>query len=148
MQPDTPHAAPGTRTGGSTEAGTGPRTGTARSAGADTGTGTGAGADTGKGADGSTATASDPYRAQYEDGNALAGPLSELLAVDPTSALGRCTGCGAGWPLARLRVYSHAPGHVARCPDCDRVILRLVATPDRLVLDLRGTVALSFPREP
>lgn len=87
----------------------------------------------------------DPYTGQYEDGNALAGALSEIFAVDPTTAQGRCTGCGSAWPLARLHVYTHAPGYVGRCPDCEQVILRLVRGPDRAWLDLRGTVALSFP---
>ncbi|WP_086558569.1 DUF6510 family protein [Streptomyces africanus] len=88
----------------------------------------------------------DPGTGQYayEDGNALAGPLSEILTVDPTSALGRCTGCGSRWPLAHLHVYAQAPGYVGRCPDCDQVILRLVRSPDKAWLDLRGTVALTF----
>ncbi|MFE9648096.1 DUF6510 family protein [Streptomyces sp. NPDC006365] len=85
------------------------------------------------------------YEYEYEDGNALAGPLSEILAVDPTTVLGRCTGCGSDWPLARLHVYAHAPGYVGRCPDCDHVILRLVRSPDKAWLDLRGTVALTVP---
>ncbi|HEX5566264.1 MAG TPA: DUF6510 family protein, partial [Streptomyces sp.] len=30
-------------------------------------------------------------------------------------------------------------------PDCDHVILRLVRGPDKVWLDLRGTVVLAFP---
>jgi len=87
----------------------------------------------------------DQYADQYEDGNVLAGALSEIFAIDVTTASGRCTGCGSEWPVARLHVYSRAPGYVGRCPDCDHVILRLVRGPDRAWLDLRGTVALAFP---
>lgn len=87
----------------------------------------------------------DPYTGQYEDGNALAGALGEIFAVDPTTARGRCAGCGSDWPLARLHVYTHAPGYVGRCPECEQVILRLVRTPATAWLDLRGTVALAFP---
>jgi DNA-directed RNA polymerase subunit RPC12/RpoP len=76
------------------------------------------------------------------DGNALAGPLSELFAVDVTAATGRCVNCGRSGPIASLRVYSRAPGMVARCPRCDQVILRLVRTPDAAWLDLTGTVSL------
>jgi hypothetical protein len=81
----------------------------------------------------------------YEDGNTLAGPLSEVFAVDVTAATVRCVHCGATGPVATLRVYSRAPGLVARCPGCEEVILRLVQTPDATWLDLRGTVSLRIP---
>lgn len=81
----------------------------------------------------------------YEDGNALAGPLSEIFTVDITMAGARCTSCGRAGPVADLRVYSHAPGLVARCPSCEEVILRLVRTPTAAWLDLRGCVALRIP---
>ncbi|WP_225845742.1 DUF6510 family protein [Streptomyces sp. HPF1205] len=87
----------------------------------------------------------DAYTGQYEDGNALAGALREIFAAEPTTARGRCTGCGSAWPLARLRVYTRAPGYVGRCPECEQVILRLVRTPATAYLDLRGTVSLAFP---
>jgi hypothetical protein len=82
---------------------------------------------------------------QFEDGNALAGPLGEIFAVDITSAVEQCVGCGRKGPLAGLRVYAHAPGMVARCPGCDAVVLRLVRGPDAAWLDLRGTVNLQIP---
>jgi hypothetical protein len=87
----------------------------------------------------------DGYADGYEDGNALAGPLREIFAVDVTVATGRCLGCGLASPVATLRVYSHAPGLVARCPGCDEVILRLVRGPDAVWLDLRGTAHLRIP---
>ena len=79
---------------------------------------------------------------EHEDGNALAGPLSEIFAVDLTAAEGRCSCCGATGPIARLHVYGPAPGLVARCPDCGHVILRLVRGADSAWLDLRGAVSL------
>lgn len=81
----------------------------------------------------------------YEDGNALAGPLSEIFAVDLTGAVGRCANCGATEPVARLRVYSRAPGLVARCPHCAHVTLRMVRSRDDAWLDLSGTSALRIP---
>ena len=81
---------------------------------------------------------------EYEDGNALAGPLSELFAVDVVSAQGRCTGCGTTGPVAQLRVYGPGPGLVARCPACGQVVLRLVRGAESAWLDLRGTVSLRF----
>ncbi|MFG3697126.1 DUF6510 family protein [Micromonospora sp. NPDC047620] len=81
----------------------------------------------------------------YLDGNMLDGPLRELFAVDLSSASGRCAHCGTLGPLAGLRVYSHAPGLVARCPNCAEVMLRLVRSPDRAWLDLRGATFLQVP---
>jgi hypothetical protein len=81
----------------------------------------------------------------YEDGNTLAGPLSEIFTVDVTTAVVRCVNCAATGPLATLRVYGHAPGLVARCPGCEEVVLRLVRTTDSAWLDLRGTVSLRIP---
>jgi hypothetical protein len=85
----------------------------------------------------------------YEDGNALAGPLGEIFAVDVTVAVQRCASCGRTGPVAELRVYRHAPGLVARCPGCDGVVLRLVRTPDAAFLDLTGALNLkiSLPSE-
>jgi predicted RNA-binding Zn-ribbon protein involved in translation (DUF1610 family) len=80
----------------------------------------------------------------YEDGNALAGPLSEIFAVDVVSAQGRCTGCGTTGPVAQLRVYGPGPGLVARCPACGQVVLRLVRGRESAWLDMRGTVSLRF----
>ncbi|HLL69592.1 MAG TPA: DUF6510 family protein [Micromonosporaceae bacterium] len=79
------------------------------------------------------------------DGNALAGALREIFAVDMTVATGRCAGCGMEGAIAQLRVYDRAPGLVARCSRCDEVVLRLVRGPDRAWLDLRGTVFLQIP---
>jgi NAD-dependent SIR2 family protein deacetylase len=79
------------------------------------------------------------------DGNALAGPLREVFAVDGTAATARCAGCARVCVVAELRVYTHAPGLVARCPACEEVVLRMVHGPDRAWLDLRGAVYLELP---
>ncbi|GII29290.1 DUF6510 family protein [Planotetraspora mira] len=87
----------------------------------------------------------EPAQDSYQDGNALAGPLREIFAVDVTAAAGQCVHCGLAGPVASLRVYGPAPGMVARCPGCDEVVLRLVRGPDSAWLDLRGTVSLRIP---
>ena len=79
------------------------------------------------------------------DGNTLAGPLSEVFAVELTTAAGRCGSCGTTSQMATLRVYGPAPGFVGRCPHCEGVLLRLVRTPDALWLDLSGVSALRIP---
>ncbi|MBL6278073.1 hypothetical protein JMF97_18100 [Micromonospora fiedleri] len=81
----------------------------------------------------------------YVDGNMLDGPLGEVFAVDLSTATGRCAHCGATGPVAALRVYSHAPGLVVRCPTCAEVMMRLVRAPDQAFLDLRGTALLQLP---
>jgi hypothetical protein len=81
----------------------------------------------------------------WADGNALTGPVGDLLRVEVTTAIGRCAGCGRTAPMAQVRVFDHAPGLVARCPTCDQVLLRLVRSPDRAWLDLRGLSYLQLP---
>lgn len=83
--------------------------------------------------------------AEVLDGNALAGPLREIFAVDVTVATGRCAGCGRVGAVATLRVYARAPGLVARCPSCDAVVLRVVRGRDRAWLDLSGAASLEIP---
>ena len=80
----------------------------------------------------------------WVDGNALAGTLCEVFAVDMTAAHCRCTGCGQALAVAQLRVYDRAPGLVGRCPACDAVLLRVVRAPDRVWLDLRGFTFLEL----
>jgi hypothetical protein len=69
----------------------------------------------------------------YLDGNVLAGPLSELYGVDRTGDTGRCAECGQQATLAESRVYI-GPGMVARCANCDAVLMTVVERPgDTLV---------------
>ena len=82
---------------------------------------------------------------RYTDGNALAGPLREIFAVELTAAVGQCASCGRVGTVAGLRVYQQAPGAVVRCPGCDAVLIRLVRGPDRAWLDVRGLVCLEIP---
>ncbi|MBW8486891.1 DUF6510 family protein [Actinomadura parmotrematis] len=77
--------------------------------------------------------------AGHVDGNALAGPLGELLNADVTSMTSQCAHCGRSGAFAELRVYAHAPGWVARCPGCDGVVLKLVRSAGRVWLELAGT---------
>jgi Family of unknown function (DUF6510) len=79
------------------------------------------------------------------DGNTLAGPLSEVFAVEVTTAVGRCRGCGTSSQLATFRVYGPDPGFVGRCPGCESVLFRMVRTPDAVWLDMSGMSALRIP---
>ena len=74
----------------------------------------------------------------YLDGNALAGALGEVFAVEMTAARGQCDGCGRTGALAEARLWANAPGLVLRCVGCEGVLLRLVTGGGRTWLDLRG----------
>ena len=80
----------------------------------------------------------------YVDGNAAAGELSRIFAVDVTSAEGQCANCGAKGHFAEAHVYTDCPGLVARCALCGHVLLRLVRAGERVFLDLTGMSYLSF----
>jgi hypothetical protein len=79
------------------------------------------------------------------DGNALAGPLGEIIGTDLTVAELTCARCRTTRPLATMHVFDRAPGLVARCPACGEVVMRMVHTPQRVLIDLRGSLVLSLP---
>ena len=78
------------------------------------------------------------------DGNAAAGRLAELFVFDVTVARTTCAGCGDSRPLAELHAYLEAPGAVLRCATCEAVQVRMVRSPDRAWLDLRGVEVLEI----
>jgi hypothetical protein len=80
----------------------------------------------------------------YLDGNAAAGELSKIFALDVTAAEGQCAHCGATKHFAEAHLYMQGPGVVARCAVCEYVLLRLVNGGQRVLLDLRGMTYLSF----
>ena len=80
----------------------------------------------------------------YLDGNAAAGELSRIFAMDVTSAQGQCANCGARKRFAEAHLYVHCPGLVARCALCGHVLLRLANVEQRVFLDLGGMTHLTF----
>lgn len=81
------------------------------------------------------------------DGNAAAGPLAVLFAVEPTMIIITCDGCGREGPLATLKLYGGATGLILRCPDCDTANLRFTDSGTRATLDLRGSTRLTMHGE-
>jgi hypothetical protein len=71
------------------------------------------------------------------DGNAIAGLLQELFAVEMTTAIGTCGTCGAAGPVGAVHVYRGA-GIVLRCPRCDNVLAKIVKNDSRVWIDFRG----------
>jgi Family of unknown function (DUF6510) len=81
----------------------------------------------------------------FVDGNALGGALRTIFAVELTDAMGQCATCGQRRVLAEARVYTRAPGLVARCTVCESVLVRLVAGPQRTWIDCRGLSVIEVP---
>ena len=71
------------------------------------------------------------------DGNAIAGLLQEVFAVEMTTAIGTCSGCGAAGPVGAAHVYRGA-GLVLRCPHCDNVLAKLVKSDSRVWIAFPG----------
>jgi Family of unknown function (DUF6510) len=82
----------------------------------------------------------------YVDGNAAAGELSNLFAMDVTAAEGQCAHCGAIRRFAEAHLYMRSPGIVARCAVCENILLRLATVREQVLLDLRGMRYLRVER--
>lgn len=80
------------------------------------------------------------------DGNAVAGLLQEVFAVEMTTATGTCASCGASEAVGATHVFRGA-GIVLRCPHCDDVLVKIVKADTRLWIDFRGVRALEILQE-
>ena len=78
------------------------------------------------------------------DGNARGGVLGEVFVAEITVARSTCGSCGAVREIGALAVYTQAPGSVARCPECDAVLLRVVRAEGRIWLELQGVSCLEL----
>lgn len=77
------------------------------------------------------------------DGNAVAGLLREVFAVEMTTATGTCNGCGATDEVGALRVFRGA-GIVMRCPRCDNALMTVVEAGGRVSIGFAGVRTLKF----
>jgi Family of unknown function (DUF6510) len=75
------------------------------------------------------------------DGNAVAGLLQEVFAVEMTTAIGTCNACGATDAVGALHVFRGA-GIVMRCPNCDNVLVKIVKDDTRIWIGFPGMGAL------
>jgi hypothetical protein len=71
------------------------------------------------------------------DGNAIAGLLQEVFAVEMTTAIGTCGACGATEPVGAIHVYRGA-GIVMRCPHCDNALVTIVKDETRVWIGFPG----------
>ena len=79
------------------------------------------------------------------DGNAAAGALREIFALDVTSALARCACCGVVAPMGALLEYGQGMGVILRCASCDSPVVRIARTPGWIRLDVSGIAFLTIP---
>ena len=80
------------------------------------------------------------------DANATAGLLYEIFGVEMTATPTECANCGNEDEIGTLLAFIHGPGVILRCSTCENVVLRIVQTPDEIILDARGAVYLRLAR--
>ncbi len=78
------------------------------------------------------------------DGNAAAGVLAEVFALETTTAIVTCAGCGGSGPLGAAVVYATEMGTVVRCANCDQPLIRAAEIRDRVMVDMRGTASMAL----
>lgn len=81
------------------------------------------------------------------DGNAAAGVLQEVFAVEVTSLVGTCDSCGSSEPLGAARLFRGA-GIVLRCGHCDQAIVVVVRSGTRTWLSVAGLRMLEVQDPP
>lgn len=79
------------------------------------------------------------------DGNTLAGAAAGLFVFDATIATGRCLACQDVATLAQAMVYGGPMGLVARCRNCESILMVIVEQPERTYLDMRGLCWVRTP---
>jgi hypothetical protein len=80
------------------------------------------------------------------DANATSGLLHEIFGVEMTASPTECAHCGNEGEIGTLLAFTQGPGIVLRCSACEQVVLRIVQTPDEILLDARGAVYLRLER--
>jgi hypothetical protein len=78
------------------------------------------------------------------DGNAVAGLLQEVFAVEMTTVIGTCDNCAASEPLGAARVFRGA-GTVLRCPHCDTALVKIVRSATDVWISFGGVRTLRAP---
>jgi Zn finger protein HypA/HybF involved in hydrogenase expression len=77
------------------------------------------------------------------DGNAAGGVLSEVFAVEMTTAVMMCGSCGVSGPVGAMHLFRGA-GIVLRCPNCDNAMVKITKGGGRVWFDFRGMQTLEI----
>ena len=75
------------------------------------------------------------------DGNAVAGLLREVFAVEMTTAIATCGTCGAADAIGATRVFRGA-GIVMRCRHCDNPLVTIAKDDAGMWIGLAGVRSL------
>jgi hypothetical protein len=79
------------------------------------------------------------------DGNAVAGDLAELFGFEMSAAAHRCAHCGNVGAMGTLLAWTQGPGVTLRCGICREVVIRIVRTASRTLVDVSGAAYLEMP---
>src|SRR3712207_7674442 len=79
-----------------------------------------------------------PYTTLFRSGNAAAGVLTEMMTLDPTTAVVTCAHCGNRAALGAHLVYADAPAMVVRCPGCMQVVMRCASRSEEHTSELQS----------
>jgi Zn finger protein HypA/HybF involved in hydrogenase expression len=77
------------------------------------------------------------------DGNAVAGMLREVFAVEMTTATVTCGNCGTSGAVGAMHAFRGA-GIVLRCPHCDNALVKIVESGTRMWMDFGGMQTLEI----
>ncbi len=91
----------------------------------------------------------DAHTVTLLDGNALAGLLSGVFAVDVTMIVTTCGGCGLREPLAVAMVERDSVCAIVRCRGCTRTQFTVLEDSDGLRIQLAalGSLRVESPGE-
>ena len=78
------------------------------------------------------------------DGNAVAGDLAELFGFEMTATVHRCVHCGNVGQMGTLLAWTQGPGITLRCCICRDVVVRIVRTPTRTLIDVSGAAYMEI----
>ena len=81
------------------------------------------------------------------DGNAMGGMLHDVFGQEMTAAAGTCLRCGAVRPVAEFVVYLRGPGAIARCRDCNAILMVITKRQRMNCVDLTGLAVLTTPAD-
>lgn len=78
------------------------------------------------------------------DGNAVAGLLQEIFALEITGARIQCDSCGSTDTVGALRAHASPMGAILRCLHCSTVLIRAVHTPHGYWFEMTRARCLRF----
>ena len=76
------------------------------------------------------------------DGNAAAGMLRDVFAVEMTTAACTCAACKRVSTVGALYLYGGPMGCILRCPNCEAMVLCMTSVPTGRYIGMQGTLRI------